>query len=320
MTSSDANTALKDQYCAVISRQNEEDPIGSASPQGQYLLVELQLPWADNLRDSKHIPAGLYEVLNEYSKKGSMFRFLAFFSESHRSPDGFVRVFHMYKSASSSTFFEKHEYIVPHQDLIALTEAILQNGSQLSQFEGYVQPTSQIRDFFVCTHGSHDLCCGKFGYPIYKELDEKYTSEGQVRAWRVSHFGGHRHAPTLIDFPEGRCWAQLTSAALDNLVHRSGTFSEMSRNYRGLGGIGAFEQVAERELFIQKGWDWIHYDKVASHDLKDESTAVVKIDYVSPDQKDRGTYEAEVYVKGTVISGGCGSDAREAQQYGIRPV
>ncbi|CAG7638627.1 hypothetical protein PAECIP111802_02461 [Paenibacillus allorhizosphaerae] len=176
---------------------------------------------------------------------------------------------------------------------------------------------------FVCTHGSHDVCCGKFGYFIYKEIDDRYAlhSGGSLRVWRTSHFGGHRHAPTMIDFPECRYWAQITPGLLDALLLRKGGFEHIARNYRGWGRIGTFEQVAEREIFLREGWDWIKYKKQAVLRRKDDTSAVVRLSFWrSEDGAECETYEVEVCISGKVETGGCGHGWGEARQFTVSNV
>ncbi|MFH5183356.1 sucrase ferredoxin [Paenibacillus sp. TAB 01] len=308
--------AVRRQYCAQVSAGHREDPIGSAPGHRVYLLVEVPLPWQDQVEQSAHFPAGLNEVLREAAKH-SKFRFLGFCSETNASPVGWRRVIRYSKAGQPLTLFDKKEYVVPEGELNALVQALLMD-SELSSFDRYTEKPGQVRDLLVCTHGSHDACCGKFGYPLYKEIEQRYagTEEMQLRVWRTSHFGGHRHAPTLIDFPEGRYWAQLKPELLDTLIKREGSVERISRNYRGWGGINAFAQVAERAAFVQEGWKWNHYEKKCTVVNQDERSAYVTLEYRTPDGSEQGSYEAHVSVSQTVIPiGGCGQAGSEAKQY-----
>lgn len=310
---------IKREYCAIISAQQQEDPIGSAPNHRRYLLVEVPTPWEANAEDSRHFPAGLSEVLRHCAEQSGKFRFLAFDSDAHRSPAGTVRVFYFHAPPPPAAFFEKQEYVVPSDRLNALVEAILTNSKALSDFAGHLQPSAHVRELFVCTHGTHDACCAKFGYPIYKHLQDTYggNARGNIRVWRTSHFGGHRHAPTLIDFPEGRYWARANPEMLAALIERKGNFADFARHYRGWGMIGTYAQVAEREIFSKIGWEWIQYRKEAEIAESGDESAQVRIRYQTPGGE-TGVYEAEVYVSGKVKFGGCGSEWQEAKQYRIR--
>lgn len=58
----------------------------------------------------------------------------------------------------------------------------------------------------ICTHGSRDACCGTLGGKLYKNLLEQdllqqKTDSGIPVIWQTSHLGGHRFAPTILQFP-----------------------------------------------------------------------------------------------------------------------
>ena len=59
--------------------------------------------------------------------------------------------------------------------------------------------------YFVCTHGTRDKCCAKFGHRTWRKLNE--LSNG--RAWQCSHLGGHRFAPNILVLPQGRLYGRV---------------------------------------------------------------------------------------------------------------
>ncbi|MFE5317643.1 sucrase ferredoxin [Paenibacillus sp. NPDC056579] len=254
------SASIPKQYCAQVSANYNEDPIGSAPGHHTYLLVEVPLPWHHQVEQSVHFPNGLNDLLQQAAERGRKFRFLSFASDMLASPRGWRRVISYRKAGSPFARFCKKEYIVPEQAVNGLAESLLEDRSAVS-FEEYEVHTDGVRDLFVCTHGSHDVCCGKFGYPMYKEIEQRYTDveDANVRVWRTSHFGGHRHAPTLLELPDGRYWAQLKPELLDALLLRKGDVRQLSRHYRGWSGLSAFEQVAERAAFMEQGWAWDRY-------------------------------------------------------------
>jgi hypothetical protein len=228
----------------------------------------------------------------------------------------------------------KDEFLVPSDQVAALIQALTEQPTALPRFAPYRQASAPIRDFLVCTHGSQDACCATFGYPLYRLLRDRYaaTSQGQLRAWRVSHFGGHRFAPTLIDFPEGRYWGHLEPEALERLVRRRGPLPDLRRCYRGWAGLDFFEQVAEREIFRREGWAWAAYLK-RGHAFDEEGRAIgpeadpvfaeqpprraeVRIDFAAPDGSAAGAYEATVEFSGRRQGlGECGGQIWERNAY-----
>lgn len=61
--------------------------------------------------------------------------------------------------------------------------------------------------WLVCTHGSRDRCCAKWGMPIFDALREHDPG----RVWQSSHLGGHRFAPTLVALPVGLMWGRIAA-------------------------------------------------------------------------------------------------------------
>jgi hypothetical protein len=198
-----------------------------------------------------------------------------------------------------SISFIKEEYLVPTDQIGYLIEALIMKRDNLAQFDNYSQDTNHLRDIFVCTHGAQDTCCGSVGYPIYNELRHSYATQPELnlRVWRVSHLGGHRFAPNLLDMPEGRNWVRIRTEQLEALIFRTGEVSELRDCYRGSVSMESpYEQVAEREAFVRNGWSWatklvksqlIQLDTV----LK---TAEVRLDFSTRSGDTSGAYVAKV--------------------------
>lgn len=74
---------------------------------------------------------------------------------------------------------------------------------------------------WVCTHGKRDLCCAKWGLPVYRAL----VDDGRVRTLQTSHLGGHRFAATALELPAGLLYGRLTPNDAPRLAEhiRSGT-------------------------------------------------------------------------------------------------
>jgi hypothetical protein len=226
---------------------------------------------------------------------------------------GFTRVLYYYRAAKLFSQFEKQEFIVPETQVVGLVTAIfqqlMQQSNDLSEFQQYQQQTSDIRELMVCTHAQVDLACGRFGNPIYRQLRKEYApaSNGKLRVWQTTHFGGHQFAPTLIDLPQGCLWGHLEPDVLDLLVQRNGSVSGLRQYYRGWTGLSEFEQIAEREIWMQRGWSWLDYLKAGKVLAMPEITqgndpdwAEVRIDFV--DGSKTGAYEARIEVCGEVMS------------------
>jgi hypothetical protein len=97
-----------------------------------------------------------------------------------------------------------------------------------------------------------------FGYPLYRDLRRVAKGAGgECRVWRSTHFGGHRFAPTVLDFPEGRFWGFLDPERGESLILRRGEAAALGDSYRGWASYAEPKmQVLEREALIREGWAW----------------------------------------------------------------
>ncbi|KAB8315450.1 sucrase ferredoxin [Tolypothrix campylonemoides VB511288] len=303
------------RFCSLISKANQEDPIGTAGTCDHWVIMEIPQPWSQNLfQENPRIKPliGLFQLI---VKHGVKLRPMLIAPDPDYSQPGFTRVLYYYRPAKMFSQFEKQEFVVPTNDAINLVTAILkqlmQQPNELSKFQQYQQHTSHIRELMVCTHAQVDLACGRFGTPIYRRLRKEYApaSNGKLRVWQTTHFGGHQFAPTLIDLPQGCLWGHLEPEALDLLVKRNGSVSQLRPFYRGWAGLTKFEQIAEREIWMQLGWAWLDYLKVGTTLVKEEvgqgqeaDWAEVRIDYTTPDNSVSGAYKARVEASGEVMS------------------
>ncbi|HEX2034023.1 MAG TPA: sucrase ferredoxin [Chloroflexota bacterium] len=293
----------------------------------RYIIMELAPPWAPQLWESPRFPPALApSVMQAWEQCPQTLRFLCIAPDEAHTVPGWVRFLAFWRPYGAAATFERQEFLVPQQEAVPLAQCLLQGApADLLDFQRYrADPPGAppVRDILVCTHGSVDACCATFGYPLYHLLRRRYgvPSGGRLRAWRVSHFGGHRLAPTLIDFPEGRYWGHMTASAIDGLVRRNVPVTSLRRHYRGWGGLQTpFEQVAEREAFVREGWAWIDYLKTG-HLLEGGEggdRARVRLDFRSADGSVRGAYDVTVEVRGTVPAVHCreGGEPWRAKQY-----
>ena len=321
--SSSSETRSEIQLSCVVSEANGEEPAGSAAPFADYLLVEVAPPWKEDVITSRRFPEGIKESVERARNAGYLDKLTALKPDPEYSREGHLRMI-LFRRPPGRFFatYEREEYVAPHGEIVPLIEALTVGPEKLSRFARYREDTSHLRDILVCTHGSRDVCCGKFGYPLYEELHQKYATGSEVRRlriWQTSHVGGHRFAPNLLDLPEGRYWGRMGPEALENLVFRNGPVSDLHQFYRGWAGLGSsFEQIAEREVFASEGWKWTGYPKAGEVLETNGDRAEVRIEYQSAEGIP-GAYEATVEGTGsvaTLVNSGTGP-LQEAQQYRV---
>ena len=68
--------------------------------------------------------------------------------------------------------------------------------------------------YFVCTNGQRDLCCARFGLPVYNALRESVGD----RVWQVTHLGGHRFAPNVLVLPGGLLYGRVDPEKLEGFM------------------------------------------------------------------------------------------------------
>lgn len=86
--------------------------------------------------------------------------------------------------------------------------------SRLSLTDALDGPTVAATQYFVCTNGQRDLCCARFGLPLYAALRERVGE----RVWQTTHVGGHRFAPNVLTLPQGALYGRVQVGDVDEFV------------------------------------------------------------------------------------------------------
>lgn len=326
-----SDTLSNCHFCSVISNSNGEDPIGSMGNYDSWLIIEAKPPWPCEIwQQPNPMPLEVVKLVNELHQQGHKFRQLAIAPDAEYSHPDYTRVIYYRRPTRLFTQYEKYEYLVPYGKVGELAIACFQSLDALAPFASYRQNTSHIRELLVCTHGNVDIACSRFGYPIYRQLRDRYAQSETLRVWRVSHFGGHQFAPTLIDLPTGHSWGHLTTEILSLLIHRHDSVEQLLPFYRGWSGLTQFEQIAEREIWKQEGWKWLDYAKagrVLAQDDRNEpwnaDWAEVQIDFTSPNKDHSGSYQARIEAVGEVTTAWRSGDQDaigKVKQYQVIPI
>lgn len=305
-------------FCTEESQEAGEDLIGSAVAAQIYVLVECPPPWSANAFDSKQVPADLRTLLQEFKQAKRSIRPLLIYrdrpkQEQHTS----VLIFHQQEGLSRG--YSKHEFQVSSLEAVAPLVAAYVSGDCLN----YEPVETQTRDILVCTHGSHDKCCAKYGQSFYRQAIAtvvRLALDPEVRIWQASHIGGHRFAPTAIAFPDGRYYGRLDQESLTAILTQSGNIQCFNQVYRGWGILPWAAQVVERELLLKHGWKWFDY-QVTGHVIdhnEDESHNRIELSFKTSDGTSE-TYQADVVEnasKALQLRGSCGStDTYTMSQY-----
>ena len=295
-------------FCADASKCAKEDIIGTGSNYQTYVLIECCLPWESEAFNSKEVPQNLKDLVEEVEHSKQKIRFLLINSDKHKCAN--KRKVLIYDNKHQELFggYEKHEFNADSIDQVA--------GIVKSYLAGEVPDceteNKQTRDILVCTHGSHDMCCARYGNPFYSQATALVSELelNDVRVWRSSHFGGHRMAPTAIDLPDGRYYGNLDRTSFQSILTRAGDIECLNKVYRGWGILPNPIQVLERKLIMLYGWDWFNYkvaSKILDLDIKNEAF-LVEITFAKADAT--YTYRANLVkdeTKTVRLKGSCGA-------------
>jgi hypothetical protein len=298
-------------FCAEQSRQSGVDIIGSASEHQIYIAIECSPPWTSDDMESQGIPDNLRElseaIYDDYDRYQT--RFLLIYNE-HLKQENCTRVLFFRKPSGFANAYEKQEFhLTDIQDVAPLVQQYVMG--EPIDLHPIDHPT---RDILICTHGSRDRCCARFGKPIYHQalkIVEEY-SLNQVRIWQASHIGGHRMAPTAVTFPDARYYGYLDASSLTAILTQTGDIQSLKTVYRGWGILPWAAQVMEKELLFRHGWSGLNYNVTARviHCNQDESFNQVELIYETPTSEQQ-TYRGEVVAdesKTVHLKGSCASE------------
>ena len=97
-----------------------------------------------------------------------------------------------------------HRHVGGYEEIVALGLDDL--GSRSGTAAAIDEP-----HYFVCTNGQRDLCCARYGLPVYQGLRERVG----MRVWQTTHVGGHRFAPNVLALPQGALYGRVFAEEVD---------------------------------------------------------------------------------------------------------
>ena len=101
----------------------------------------------------------------------------------------------------------------------------------------------------ICTQGTRDRCCAKWGFAVYREASRLWR-EGHFpfEPLECSHLGGDRYAATGIVFPSGSMYGHLDQADLQLLGEAEAEGRILPGHYRGRVFEGELSQIVRAGL------------------------------------------------------------------------
>jgi hypothetical protein len=125
----------------------------------------------------------------------------------------------------------------------------------------------------VCTHGQHDSCCGRRGYPLYDALRQRED----VEAWQCSHVGGDRFAANALVLPAGLLYGPVECTDADALVTSVLNDQIFLPAYRGCSAMSRPLQAAETFVRRKSGALGREAFSLVERENRDDGRIVVRL-------------------------------------------
>ncbi len=245
-----------DLGCAALTSSLGEHPAGTAPTDETWLLMELSRPWPQAINQHRDLLGRTYPGV----------RIVAIEPPDGARGDEHADVILYRRPPGLFLSFERYSATVNPSELAGLAEGVA---------AGDLGPLSLDpgRDVLVCTHEARDICCGQRGPALLASLPPTEAS-----LWRASHLGGHRFAPTMVDFPSGMAWANLSpTVAVGAIEHTLGS-EQINDHLRGCVAFTSREaQAADAAAIARHGWAWVEAGRGAVADPPEDGVTEVRL-------------------------------------------
>lgn len=219
--------------CFESSLNANEEMYGTAPRADVWFLLEYRGHWSGSAYKSSKIPKKVKSHLNKEIKpvKNSRFQVI----KKQKSDDDRLKFYIAVTEEKNPRLYEfKFEN---YEELLSLNiKKILKSKRNLSDEKIYI----------ICTNGEYDICCGKFGMPVYLDVAK---GEYESQTWEVNHIGGHRFASTFVCLPHGLVYGRVREGKVaENLMQHYEAGEVNLESYRGRSCHTSEVQAAEYYL------------------------------------------------------------------------
>lgn len=219
-------------YCSDAARLRGDDNIATAARIDVWILVELPITWGRDPITEAALPQVVRDALRHASD--AIPRSRVVFIRKRVECLGATRVY-IVRSAPHAG--------VTQLDLDSLDEVA--TVPFLSIANDTIAPATRPL-VLVCTHGQHDSCCGRRGYPLFDALRQRE----ELEVWQCSHIGGDRFAANAVVLPWGIYYGPVEPRDADALADTIAAEEIFLPSYRGRCSMSRPVQAAE--TFIRR--------------------------------------------------------------------
>ena len=217
-------------YCSDAARLRGDDNTATAARIDVWILVELPITWGRDPITEAALPQVVRDALRRASH------------EIPRSRVVFIR-------KRVECLGPTRVYIVrsaPHIGVIQLDLDTLEEVATIPfiSLAGDATAPAARPLVLVCTHGQHDSCCGRRGYPLFDALRRR----DELDVWQCSHIGGDRFAANAVILPWGIYYGPVEPRDADTLAESIAAEEIFLPAYRGRSSMSRPVQAAETFL------------------------------------------------------------------------
>lgn len=227
-------------YCSDAARLRGDDNTATAARIDVWILVEFPGTWGrEPLRDAA-LPPAVAAALRRAGKEIPRSR-IVFIRRRLDTPGG-SRLY----VVRSAPYLSQSMI-----DLDSIDEVASVDFAALSAAPAAAVTHPMI---LVCTHGQHDSCCGRRGYPLYDALRQNESLD----VWQCSHIGGDRFAANAVVLPWGIYYGPVEARDAPLLTESIERGEIFLPSYRGRCSLARVEQAAE--TFVRRDQNLLSRD------------------------------------------------------------
>lgn len=233
--------------CCEQSSQAKEHLYGTAPRVENWFLLEYPENWGKDIFNNNNLSVTVNNYLSEL--QSSFYNSRLQFIKKNNVFDG---EFNFYYVKSSE--FEPCLYnfkINGYEDILDINIEKLIESGEINKYK------SDEKIIIVCSHGSYDSCCGKYGIKIYNEIANNHD----YSCWNTTHVGSHRFSANLVILPEGIYYGRVNQNNINNILESHLKQEIFLDCYRGRSCYTQPSQVSD--YFLRK-----KIDKLGIYDIR----------------------------------------------------
>jgi hypothetical protein len=283
--------------CSLDSLDADEEMFGTATRADVWFLLEYRGRWSGSAYKDSKIPKAVKSHLNKALKSVPDSRLQLI--KKHENKDETLKFFIAVSKEKNPRLYEF--VLSDYDDLLSLDiKKCMKSKKHVSEGNIYI----------MCTNGEYDICCGKFGMPVYLDLANGAYGRNM---WQTNHIGGHRFAATFVCLPHGIVYGRVREGSVaESLIEYYEQGKVNISRYRGRSCHVSEAQAAEYYLRKETGEAEISRFKFKNLKKKDKKSV---IKFVSLPEKETHTVRIRQYKNSVKLSKSCGDKPSYIPQF-----